>query len=82
MASPLQLIIKICPLAHRMQSFFPNPAINFIIMDFSLLYKTATLQLIDLAAASSLSRRSLPTAHRRISQAYRLAPTFTVFSTV
>jgi hypothetical protein len=29
-----------------------------------------------------LSRRSLPTAHRRISQAYRLAPTFTVFSTV
>ncbi|HPR58620.1 MAG TPA: T9SS type A sorting domain-containing protein [Bacteroidales bacterium] len=28
---------------------YPNPASNFVIVDFSLLYKTATLQLTDLA---------------------------------
>ncbi len=44
---------------------FPNPAHNFIIVDFSLLYKTATLQLIDLAGRTVLER-ALTANHQQV----------------
>lgn len=43
----------------------PNPAQNFVIVDFSLLYKTATLQLIDLAGRTILER-ALTSNHQQV----------------
>jgi hypothetical protein len=44
---------------------YPNPAQDFIIVDFSLLYKTATLQLIDLAGRTVLER-ALTSNHQQV----------------
>ncbi len=44
---------------------YPNPAHNFITVDFSLLYKTATLQLIDLAGRT-VFERALTANHQQV----------------
>ena len=44
---------------------FPNPAQDFVIVDFSLLYKTATLQLIDLAGRTVMER-ALTANHQQV----------------
>jgi hypothetical protein len=44
---------------------YPNPAQDFVIVDFSLLYKTANLQLIDLAGRTILER-ALTANHQQV----------------
>jgi hypothetical protein len=44
---------------------FPNPAGDFVVVDFSLLYKTATLQLTDLAGRAVLER-ALTANHQQV----------------
>jgi hypothetical protein len=44
---------------------FPNPAGDFVIVDFSLLYQTATLQLTDLSGRTVL-QRTLTANHQQV----------------
>ena len=44
---------------------FPNPAQDFVIVDFSLLYKTAVLQLIDLSGRT-VFERALTSNHQQV----------------
>jgi hypothetical protein len=44
---------------------FPNPAGDFVIVDFSMLYQTATLQLTDLAGRTVLER-ALTANHQQV----------------